>query len=89
MERIEQSQFYADPASALERARANGETLEIVAGGKTIARLVPEPEAAKVAAWLPGGSKGKMWFVDPNDTLDELWTPEDISEWENSDPMGN
>jgi antitoxin (DNA-binding transcriptional repressor) of toxin-antitoxin stability system len=50
MERIDQSQFYADPATALERARANGETLEIIADGKTIARLVPEPGAPKQRA---------------------------------------
>ncbi len=52
MERIDQSPFHADP----ERARAKGETLEIVADGKTIAWLVPEPDGPKAMPWQPGGS---------------------------------
>jgi antitoxin (DNA-binding transcriptional repressor) of toxin-antitoxin stability system len=87
MQRIDQTQFFADPASALERARANGETLEIIADGRTIARLVPEPtsDPVKRAQVEPGGSRHVMALRVPGATLEDLWTADDSAEWEPKD----
>lgn len=78
MERIDESQFLSDPRAALERARASGETLEILKDGRPVACLVPSPAPRRA---LPGGSKSVLFVIDPADTLDDLLTEEDIRAW--------
>ena len=78
MERIDENQFLSDPRAALERARASGETLEILKDGRTVARLIPAPSPRSV---LPGGSKAVLALTDPADTLDDLLTEDDVEAW--------
>ena len=78
MERIDENQFLSDPRAALERARSSGETLEILKDGRTVARLIPAPSPHRVA---PGGSKAVLALTDPEDTLDDLLTEDDVEAW--------
>jgi antitoxin (DNA-binding transcriptional repressor) of toxin-antitoxin stability system len=78
MERIDETQFLADPRTALERARSSGETLEILKDGRTVARLIPAPSGRRVQ---PGGSKAVLALADPSLTLDDLLTHDDVAAW--------
>jgi hypothetical protein len=76
--RIDERDFAADCLAELERLRKTGESVEIVKDGQ-------------IVAFELGGSRGVLAYVDPNDTLDDLLTEEDIEAWyaeDEDDPIG-